>query len=145
MELIVFFINFLLLILVSSIAITGFFGATRGEIKKQDDGTEKKEGKILMGWYFYWYQKEGEKYKFNEHLRQVLAGCVTCMPTVYGNLIYFIMVFSVDAETLYKSLYFPFHNLLFGIIIVWIGYWLGCSYMCTLLWNKIKHTKVNGN
>lgn len=51
-----FFIFFMLLI-ASSVLLNGWFAITRGWWQSYPDGTRQKKGKILRGWYFYWYQE----------------------------------------------------------------------------------------
>lgn len=137
------FLNFILLCIVASLAITGWFGATRGEVIVQADGTRKKSGKIFMAWYFFWAKKDKQgKNVFPHWVHSPLATCITCMPTLYGNLIFWVFYASVDREIFNSMFLYPFPNKLTGLIEIWIAYWLSCSYICTLFW-KLQVNKKN--
>src|SRR4051812_47335549 len=61
MSMISFFVTYLLFLLASSITITAFFCITRGYIYTAPDGSRKREGKILKGYYFFWFKEKGKR------------------------------------------------------------------------------------
>ena len=62
MNFIQFLICYFIIVLLGSLAVTGWFFITRGTKEIQPDGTIKKKGKIFMGWYFFWTKtKESKK------------------------------------------------------------------------------------
>lgn len=215
MELLYFFITYFLFLLASSVLITAFFCITRGYTETQPDGTIRRYGKILKGYYFFWFKEKGikqtkyvddelavlvwrmkeyytesivllgnaletnavisfktqesfvalipllrqkleVKFKVEEHLnhkvvvsafteepvyifpdwlRTIMAGCITCTPTVYGNIIYWGAILFFKKSTLYTSLFFCFNNVYSGIILVWLVYWISLAWLNTVLWN----------
>lgn len=55
---------FFVILFIGSLAVTGWYFITRGEIKTLEDGvTKKKTGKVFKGWYFYWTRTKPEKKK----------------------------------------------------------------------------------
>lgn len=46
-----------------SLAVTGWYFITRGEIKVREDGSKVKTGKIFRDWYFYWTKTKPNKEK----------------------------------------------------------------------------------
>jgi hypothetical protein len=210
-----FFTSYLLFLLASSIAITAFFCVTRGEEEVQPDGSVRRYGKILKGYYFFWFKRKGVReiqyagdelaalmesirehfdgeirligdvfkketirsfqtnesfvhaipflrkkldvefrsenakdstlemavfieepvYVFPEWLRTVMAGCITCTPTIYGNIIYWTAVAAFKNSILYNSLFGIFNNATVGVIMVWIAYWISLAWLNTVLWN----------
>ncbi len=215
MNLLNFFITYILFLLTSSIAITAFFCVTRGDIETLPDGSERRYGKILKGYYFFWFKEKGKtqiQYKddqlaalaysfkeyytepviiigdpfvtgsiskfetsgsflsaipllrnklsvqfrieeakndklvvkayseqpvfiFPEWLRTVMAGCITCTPTVYGNIIYWGAIFFLRKSILLNSLFLCFGNIYAGVIILWLVYWISLAWLNTVLWN----------
>lgn len=214
MTFIIFLTSFLLYLLVSSICITSFFAITRGETEVLPDGSVHKFGKLLKGYYFFWFKekskqkiyysgdelgalmlqfkeyytgelsllgnvyqpvtvtllkapREFEQYipalrqKFDigfesvEHagdyttlavfwldteyifpawLRTVMAGCITCTPTIYGNIIYWATIVLIKDSILYQSLFGIFNDHTQGVIALWLLYWISLAWTNTVLW-----------
>lgn len=44
-----------------SLAVTGWYFITRGEIKVREDGSKVKTGKIFRDWYFFWTKMKPKK------------------------------------------------------------------------------------
>lgn len=133
MQPIYFIVNFLILTFTASLAILGLYGATRWRTVTID-GKEVKKGKILYPYYLFWNQKKAGEYMFSEKIRDVMVNCITCMPTVYGNLIFWTFILSMKDEALVFYFVYPFTNPICGIIEMWLTFWLSCSYLCTILW-----------
>lgn len=51
-----FFIAFILLLVISSVIICGWYSITRGEVDFKSDGTSYRKGKIFKAWHFFWTQ-----------------------------------------------------------------------------------------
>lgn len=214
MVLITFFVSFLLFLLASSILITAFFCVTRGYSETLPDGTERRYGKILKGYYFFWFKEKvkqklyykddelaiiadqisayydadiyrnGDPFKkgssdtlicdeafidyipllrkkleigfqvedrasgklflkvyqeeavyvFPEWIRTVMAGCITCTPTVYGNIVFWSAYFLLKRDVT-DSFLLPFKDSGVSIFFVWIAYWISLSWLNTVLWN----------
>ena len=136
MALIEFFLGFFLLCLFTSLCICGFFGATRfTEWTDAETGEKTAKGKILYPYHKFWFhQRKDGSYRFPEKLRDVMIGCITCMPTVYGNLIYILAMFTVRADFMIAGLYAPFNSLFAGMALVGVAHWLTCSFLCTFIW-----------
>lgn len=69
-------IQFLLHLLVGALFICGWFAITRGSIEIMPDGSQKRVGKIFMGWYFFWYREHSRKLKIyyrGDELRKLLV------------------------------------------------------------------------
>lgn len=210
-----FLLTWFLFLLASSVVITAFFCITRGYTETRPDGTERRYGKILKGYYFFWFRQKGKtqiqyvddelanlidrfktwynepvtmigdifkaksvttftttknflevipllRYKFRvnfnieaqtngtlivsayedqpvyyfpEWLRTVMAGCITCTPTVYGNIIYWVTIACFKESVLYSSLFNCFNNVYVGVILVWLAYWISLAWLNTVLWN----------
>lgn len=215
MTLISFFIAYLLFLLASSILITAFYCITRGYTEILPDGTVNKYGKILKGYYFFWFREKGKEryyytddelvtlteqftryyrdsiswpgdpfqpgsikslicqasfteavpmlrkklevgfevtpidynrvsvavyqeyplYVFPEWLRTVMAGCITCTPTVYGNIVFWTTVLLLRHDVLQHTLLAGFQNPVAGILLLWIAYWISLAWLNTVLWN----------
>ena len=214
MQLIHFFAAYFLFLLASSILITSFFCVTRGFTETLPDGTEMRYGKILKGYYFFWFKEKGTHkiyytddrlaslvhrirdhfrepitlpgdpftagtidhfetaatiretipllrstlevqfeatpladgrvaikayeaepvYVFPDWLRTVMAGCITCTPTIYGNIVYWTSVCLFRKTVMYDALFNNFNNPLTGIIFVWLAYWVSLAWLNTVLW-----------
>ena len=140
-------ISFLCLVFVASLVITSFYNITRGTYDKQADGTIKKNGMILKAWYFFWMEhtvkedSEERIYKYPEWLRSPIVGCISCLPTVYGNLIFWVLVSTLQSNAIYNAFLYPFANDTVGLVVIWLAYWLSCSYVCTLMWSFISPKK----
>lgn len=52
-----FFITFGMMLLIASVFINGWYEATRGWETNLPDGTIRKDGRLLKGWYFFWNKK----------------------------------------------------------------------------------------
>jgi hypothetical protein len=211
MQLIHFFITYFLFLLASSVVITAFFCITRGYTEVMPDGSERRYGKVLKGYFFFWFREKGKKkifyvedelaglvnrikehytgsmllvgewlvmqfettenikevipflrnslqvqfeieeigngkvavsafkeepdYVFPEWARTIMAGCITCTPTVYGNIIYWGVMYLLKKDILYQSLFNCFNNPYAGVIITWIAYWISLAWLNTVLWN----------
>jgi hypothetical protein len=215
-----FFVTYLLFLLTSSILITSFFCITRGDIEVMPDGSKRRYGKILKGYYFFWFKEkdkaqiryaddelahlvdqiksqysgsitllgdifkeksitsfevsknflesvpilryqlqvqfkieeqnngslvvsaysEAPVYSFPEWLRTIMAGCVTCTPTVYGNITYWSAILFFKKSILY-SLFGCFENMHAAVIIVWLAYWVSLAWLNTVLWNIYNATE----
>jgi len=215
LNLVNFFITYFLFLLASSVTITAFFCVTRGGVEVMPDGSERRYGKILKGYYFFWFKEKGKiktgykddelanavhqmqeyyaepitlagdpfksggiakfetsegflaviplirhklqmkftieeqyngkvvvaayaeepDYVFPEWLRTVMAGCITCTPTVYGNIIFWGAVLFFKESVLYNSLFCYFSNEYAGIVVVWLAYWVSLAWLNTVLWN----------
>lgn len=56
------YLLFLVLIfLIGGIIMNGIYAITRGNEIKRVDGTIKRNGKIFMSWYFFWFKEKKEK------------------------------------------------------------------------------------
>jgi hypothetical protein len=88
---------------------------------------------------------EGEKfglvgtqkiYKFPEWLRDPLSECPTCMASVYGSLIYWIVVYYAGKERMFAwvegGLDWPWPHVDF-----WIFYCIGCAFINTVMAKKL--------
>lgn len=215
MQLIQFFLAFFLFLLSSSLVITAFFCITRGHVEIMPDGTERRYGKILKGYYFFWFREqqrvkiwyrddelanltqrikeyyadsislrgdplttgaitefktsskfldvisiirhrlevkfevrasddntvlvtvytEEPQYYFPEWLRTVMAGCITCTPTVYGNLTFWSAMLLFKRDVLNTSFFQFFRNEHIGMVALWIVYWISLAWLNTVLWN----------
>ncbi|XZF16138.1 hypothetical protein ACTHGU_08365 [Chitinophagaceae bacterium MMS25-I14] len=214
MQLIHFFATYFLFLLASSILITSFFCVTRGFTEILPDGTVKRYGKILKGYYFFWFKEKGKHriyftddrlaelayrmreyypeplaipgdpyqpgsanhiettdtilkmipllrnklevqfettvqpdgrialkvyeeytdYIFPEWLRTVMAGCITCTPTIYGNIIYWTTICIFRKTIIYDTFFNSFNSPLAGILFVWLAYWVSLAWLNTVLW-----------
>lgn len=63
-----FMLLFAGILIFGSLAVTGWFFITRGEIKVREDGSKVKTGKVFRDWYFFWTKVKDRKEKvfFNE-------------------------------------------------------------------------------
>lgn len=57
-----YFFDFFMLLIASSLVISGWFLATRGEEREMPDGTTKRTGNIFRGWYFFWTKLKPQKW-----------------------------------------------------------------------------------
>lgn len=73
---------YFLLLMAGGLFIAGFFLITRGSIIVQPDGTEKKVGKLLKGWYFFWFKISSYQkvYYKGEELQKILAQMAQFLP-----------------------------------------------------------------
>ena len=53
-----FFYTYFLHLLFGALCICGWFAITRGYLETMPDGKKKARGKILKGWYLYWFQEK---------------------------------------------------------------------------------------
>lgn len=84
MEFIKFFSAYFLHLFFGAFVIVGWFAVTRGEYKKQPDGSMKKVGKVLKGWYFFWMAEWPSKkrlYFQGEELNRLIAHINTITPS----------------------------------------------------------------
>ncbi|HEU4608975.1 MAG TPA: hypothetical protein VFS31_12755 [Chitinophagaceae bacterium] len=79
--------------------------------------------------------KEYPNYLFPEWIRDPLAGCITCFPTVYGNLIFWVFAILAKYTNLNTDVYVFLDMSFWGLMATWIGYWLTLAFTCTLFWN----------
>lgn len=61
-----YFISLFFLLVASAIFINGLYVVTRGWETKMPDGTVRKEGRLLKGWYFFWNKKTSRKDRYIE-------------------------------------------------------------------------------
>lgn len=84
----------------------------------------------------YAVYKEYEQYRFPWWLRDMMAGCITCHATVYGNIIFWILLlltkYSILGQEMFCFLDLPWY----GFIGTWIMYWLTLAFTCTAAWKK---------
>jgi hypothetical protein len=76
MDFYTFLQSFLLIIIVGSIVVTGWFFITRGYEQVLEDGSIHRYGKIFKSWYFFWNKKWSEKEKIfydKDHLRELYS------------------------------------------------------------------------
>lgn len=199
-----YFITYFGFVIMGTMAICGWFGATRGYIEELPDGTKEKKGKALRAWYFFWMKEldtqkmvhfKGKhleavadflnerkvavielndatiattgkipikevkiieekysakliqtgpaeytmvklytQYRFPWWVRDMMAGCITCHPTVYGNIIFFLLVlltkYSILGQEMFCFLDLPWY----GFVGTWFMYWLTLSFTCTVAW-----------
>lgn len=215
MHLAIYFITYLLFLFVSSILITAFYCITRGYEETLPDGSVHRYGKILKGYYFFWFRQKGKKpiyykgdelavivdkvrevydgdirvignvfqpesittiqvdhefiqhipilrhklelqfevlqegnntyvlavywfdriYVFPEWLRTVMAGCITCTPTIYGNIVYWTGIFLFRNSALAEFMFVNFQYPILGVLFTWLAYWLSLAWLNTILWN----------
>jgi hypothetical protein len=64
MELFTFIELFLILILIGTLTVTGWFFITRGRKEMLPDGTLISKGKIFKGWFFFWTRTKGKEVVF---------------------------------------------------------------------------------
>lgn len=63
--------SFLIIIILGTLTVTGWFFITRGYEQLMEDGSIYRYGKIFKAWYFFWTKKKKEKervYFDNAHL-----------------------------------------------------------------------------
>lgn len=83
------------------------------------------------------FYKEEPKYYFPEWVRHMMAGCITCHATFYGNIIFWMFVFMVKYTSLSQEL-FDFTILpTIYFIGVWMAYWLSLAYTCSVAYKKM--------
>lgn len=92
------------------------------------DFEEYENGLYLMRAY-----QEFERYVFPEWVRDMMAGCITCHPTFYGNIGFWVIVgiFGVDIQSVY-------HFSVWQVIAIWVAFWLSLAYVNTWLYQRIK-------
>lgn len=76
METFTYFGMYLMLLLASAPFITGWFAITRGYVSFLPSGEVLRTGKILKGWYFFWYKERAEKLSImyaNEELKKLVV------------------------------------------------------------------------
>lgn len=63
-----FILLFVGIVAFGTLAVTGWYFITRGEIKTREDGSKVKTGKVFRDWYFFWMRTRAEKKRifFNE-------------------------------------------------------------------------------
>lgn len=73
MNILLYFTQFFMLLLAGGLVINGWFAVTRGEWEDEVDGTRKKTGKLLKGWWFFWFKERSTpkytKYKGEAFMR----------------------------------------------------------------------------
>jgi hypothetical protein len=96
MNLLPFLLSFLILLVIGSLCIVGFYIITRGQKETQADGTIKRTGKVFKGWSLFWEQQVGyqkiyyngpalkEKLKLLQQWNDELAQKIMCLETPEG-------------------------------------------------------------
>lgn len=64
MSFIQFLVSYFLIVLLGSLAVTGWYFITRGTKEIQPDGTIKEKGKIFKGWLFFWNKTKQSKKRY---------------------------------------------------------------------------------
>lgn len=70
-------------------------------------------------------------------LRDMMAGCITCFPTVYGNLIFWTYYWFSSKELLDKIYGWSNVNPMYLVFGTCIVFWLSLAWLCTVLWKKM--------
>lgn len=81
--------------------------------------------------------QEYSDYIYPEWLRDMMAGCITCHPTVYGNIIFWVFALCAKYTKLGEDVYLFLDMNMWAILFTWIGYWLALAYTCTVAWQKM--------
>lgn len=58
---ILYLVNWFLLLLASAIFCNAIFLVTRGRYEYKPDGTREREGALLRAWWFYWFKEKPQK------------------------------------------------------------------------------------
>ncbi len=226
----IYFLNYFLLLLASSVLTCGFFMVTRGSREIMPDGSIVERGALLRSYYFFWFRERPEPiewrysgdelasffkvikasvphdvmvvltktvimigpnpadcvvgntfttdvkfieyiptlrkdlgskfsiisikegvfeiavyreepdYVFSEHVRKMMAGCITCFSSLYGTIIFLCANALFDRELLISSLYGFFGDTptVVALPFTWAAYCVSLAYLNTFLWNKLK-------
>jgi hypothetical protein len=62
-NIVLFLVAYLMLIIIGTLVVGGWFFVTRGSIETLPDGTRMQKGKIFRSWYFFWMQEKSPKRK----------------------------------------------------------------------------------
>lgn len=95
---------------------------------------EENEG----GPYYATIYKEEPEYVFPEWIRDMMAECVTCHASFYGNIIFWTFVALCREYSLGNM---GIWNDLSGnaLITTWLAYWVSLAYVNTWVYQKLKH------
>lgn len=97
--------NFLLITIIGTLAVTGWFFITRGSKELQPDGTYKEKGKIFKNWLFFWTKTKAENKKIF-YKGFALQSVVDEINTNHPNLGLTVRVFDyvhINNDTIYRS------------------------------------------
>lgn len=76
--------------------------------------------------------REYPVYVFPEWLRDMMAACITCHATVYGNIAFWLATWLVKDEYAWAS------NPAAALIVSWVAFWLCLAYLSTWLFQRVK-------
>lgn len=73
------------------------------------------------------------RYLFPEWVRDMMAACVTCHATVYGNVAFWLVISLIKEDAYAWS-----HSPVAALIVSWIAFWLCLAYVNTWLFQRVK-------
>lgn len=76
--------------------------------------------------------REYPRYIFPEWVRDMMAACVTCHATVYGNVAFWVATGLVNNEYAWAT------NPTAALIASWVAFWLCLAYLNTWLFQRVK-------
>ncbi len=120
MDFYTFLQSFIMIIIIGSIVVTGWYFITRGNEQVMEDGSIHRYGKIFMSWYFFWNRKKNTKENifFNdEHLRELYSHIDKKIISQFKQVGHFLVVQENGLTASWKS-DFEYHHkvklMLFG-------------------------------
>lgn len=99
-------------------------------------GANSKDGIDIPNQHIIRFYKEYPDYYYPEWIRDMMAGCITCSATVYGNIFFWLVYAIANNSILFSTMFSWGDNYYLVLIGVWLSYYVGVSFVSTFLYKR---------